>query len=92
MVAGQHIDKIIVHLTKNVGAKGAVQIDRKQFSEAELSELLTFYRSPVGKKLVERRQQLLDDGLRGIQAWSAKFSREVEARVRDEMKKRGFTI
>ena len=25
MTAGQHIDKIVVHLTKNVGAKGAVQ-------------------------------------------------------------------
>ncbi|HPF58909.1 MAG TPA: type VI secretion system tube protein Hcp [Candidatus Competibacteraceae bacterium] len=25
MTAGQHIDKIIVHLTKNIGAKGAVQ-------------------------------------------------------------------
>ena len=25
MVSGQHIDKIVVHLTKNVGAKGAVQ-------------------------------------------------------------------
>ncbi|MBS9478126.1 DUF2059 domain-containing protein [Ancylobacter radicis] len=64
----------------------------QQFSEAELSELLTFYRSAVGKKLVERRQQLLDDGLRGIQSWSAKFSKEMETRVRDEMKKRGFTI
>ncbi|MCJ8142109.1 DUF2059 domain-containing protein [Ancylobacter sp. A5.8] len=63
-----------------------------QFSEAELTELLTFYRSPVGVKLVQRRQELLDDGLRGIQTWSAKFSREMEARVREEMKKRGFTI
>ncbi|MFT0859514.1 DUF2059 domain-containing protein [Ancylobacter sp. G4_0304] len=63
-----------------------------QFSEAELTELLTFYRSPVGVKLVQRRQELLDEGLRGIQTWSAKFSREMEARVREEMKKRGFTI
>jgi hypothetical protein len=64
----------------------------RQFSEAELTQLLTFYRSPVGVKLVERRQQLLDEGLQGIQAWSAQFSREMEARVREEMKKRGFTI
>ncbi|QIB32860.1 DUF2059 domain-containing protein [Ancylobacter pratisalsi] len=63
-----------------------------QFTVEELNELLTFYNSPVGRKLVERRQQILDDGLRNIQAWSAKFSREMEARVREEMKKRGFTI
>ncbi|MBB3770077.1 hypothetical protein FHS55_000663 [Angulomicrobium tetraedrale] len=63
-----------------------------QFSETELNDLLTFYRSAVGRKFVERRQQVLDDGLRGIQAWSSRFSREMEGRVRDEMKKRGFTI
>jgi hypothetical protein len=63
-----------------------------QFSAAELQELLVFYRSPVGRKLVEKRQELLDAGLRGIQAWSAGFSREMEAKVREEMKKRGFTI
>ncbi|MBS7543001.1 DUF2059 domain-containing protein [Ancylobacter oerskovii] len=63
-----------------------------QFSEAELNELLAFYRSPTGRKLVEQRQELLDEGLKGIQAWSAKFAQEVESRVRAEMKKRGFTI
>lgn len=64
----------------------------RQFSEAELTQLVAFYRSPVGVKLVERRQQLLEEGLQGIQAWSAQFSREMESRVREEMKKRGFTI
>jgi len=63
-----------------------------QFTEAELSELLVFYRSPTGIKLVQRRQQLLDEGLRGIQVWSGRFAQEMEARVRDEMKKRGYTI
>ncbi len=62
------------------------------FTDSELEELLTFYRSAVGRKLVENRQKLLDAGLSGIQAWSATFSREMEGRVREEMKKRGFTI
>ncbi len=42
-----------------------------QFSEAELKELIAFYGTPVGKKLVERRQVILDGGMRGVQAWSA---------------------
>ncbi|MCB4767954.1 DUF2059 domain-containing protein [Ancylobacter sp. Lp-2] len=63
-----------------------------QFTEAELGELLAFYRSPTGRKLVAQRQELLDEGLKGIQTWSAKFGQEVETRVRAEMKKRGFTI
>lgn len=63
-----------------------------QFDEAELKELLTFYRSAVGRKLVENRGKILDAGLAGIQAWSAAFTREMEGKVREEMKKRGFTI
>ena len=41
---------------------------------------------------MQRRQQLLDEGLRGIQVWSGRFAQEIEGRVRDEMKKRGYTI
>jgi hypothetical protein len=63
-----------------------------QFSEAELKELIAFYGTPVGKKLVERRQVILDGGMRGVQTWSAKLAREVETKVREEMKKRGYTI
>ncbi|MDF2994525.1 MAG: hypothetical protein K0R27_162 [Xanthobacteraceae bacterium] len=63
-----------------------------QFSEAELKELIAFYGTPVGKKLVERRQVILDGGMRGVQAWSARLAREVEGKVREEMKKRGYTI
>ncbi|MCK0196170.1 DUF2059 domain-containing protein [Ancylobacter sp. 6x-1] len=63
-----------------------------QFSDAELKEMLAFYNSPTGKKLVEKRQALLDQGMRGIQAWGATFAREMEGKVREEMKKRGYTI
>lgn len=63
-----------------------------QFSAAELKELIAFYRTPVGEKLVEKRQVILDGGMRGVQAWSAQLAREVEGRVREEMKKRGYTI
>ncbi len=63
-----------------------------QFSEAELKELIAFYGTPVGKKLVERRQVILDGGMRGVQTWSAKLAREIETKVREEMKKRGYTI
>jgi len=63
-----------------------------QFTEAELKEMLAFYNTPTGKKLVTNRQALLDQGMRGVQAWGASFAKEMEGRVREEMKKRGFTI
>ncbi|MPT24599.1 MAG: DUF2059 domain-containing protein [Starkeya sp.] len=63
-----------------------------EFTTQELRELLTFYRSEAGKKLVAKREELLKVGFSSIQAWSAQFAREMEVRVREEMKKRGFTI
>ncbi|UOK70862.1 DUF2059 domain-containing protein [Ancylobacter polymorphus] len=63
-----------------------------EFTTQELRELLTFYRSEAGKKLVTKREELLKVGFSSIQAWSAQFAREMEVRVREEMKKRGFTI
>ena len=63
-----------------------------EFTTQELRELLAFYRSEAGKKLVTKREELLKVGFSSIQAWSAQFAREREVRVREEMKKRGFTI
>jgi len=62
------------------------------FSDAELKEMLDFYRSPTGRKLVDKRQALVDQGLRGVQQWGRGIAKEMEDRVRQEMKKRGFTI
>lgn len=63
-----------------------------EFTTQELRDLLAFYRSEAGKKLVTKREELLKVGFSSIQAWSAQFAREMEGRVREEMKKRGFTI
>ncbi|GLK70341.1 DUF2059 domain-containing protein [Ancylobacter dichloromethanicus] len=63
-----------------------------EFTTQELKDLLAFYRSEAGKKLVAKREDLLKAGFSSIQAWSALFAREMEGRVREEMKKRGFTI
>ncbi|RTL93514.1 DUF2059 domain-containing protein [Ancylobacter aquaticus] len=63
-----------------------------EFTTQELRDLLAFYRSEAGKKLVLKREDLLKAGFSSIQAWSAGFAREMEVRVREEMKKRGFTI
>jgi hypothetical protein len=63
-----------------------------KFTEAELKELLTFYRSPVGKKIVAEQPTVLEDSYRRTQEWSTKVSEEVAAALRAEMKKRGHTI
>ncbi len=62
------------------------------FTEAELQDLLTFYRSPSGKKLVTELPAVLEESFGSTRVWGAKVSDEFIAAVRAEMKKRGYTI
>lgn len=63
-----------------------------KFTEAELKELLVFYRSAIGKKFVAEQPIVLQDSFRRTQEWSSKISEEIVAALRAEMKKRGHTI
>jgi hypothetical protein len=63
-----------------------------RFSEAELKEILTFYRTPTGKKVITQEPQVFDDAMAGLPGWQDKFSEEVIERFRVEMKKRGHDL
>jgi hypothetical protein len=63
-----------------------------RFSDAELKEILAFYRSPVGKKYVATLPGVLEESLRLTQAWGNKISEEIVVRMRAEMKRRGHDI
>lgn len=62
------------------------------FTEAELKELLTFYRSATGKKLTVELPLVLEESFTKARDWGGKLSGEISTRVREEMKKKGFTI
>ena len=63
-----------------------------RFSEQELKDALTFYRTPLGKKLIEQEPKILDQTMADAQAWGDKLSQEVMNRMRAEMKKRGHEL
>ena len=63
-----------------------------RFTEQELKDALAFYKSPLGRKLLEQEPNLLDQSMRNAQTWADKFSEEVIAKMRAEMKKRGHEI
>lgn len=63
-----------------------------QFTEQELKDLLAFYKSPLGKKLVTAEPQIAEQGLKFAQDWANKLSEEVITRMRAEMKKKGHDI
>ena len=62
------------------------------FNEAELKELLAFYKTPVGMKLITEQPKIGDEGLRFAQTWANNLSDEVIAKMRDELKKRGHAL
>lgn len=68
------------------------QLYTERFSEPELKELLVFYKSPVGKKLIAQQPIIGDASLKFAQDWANKLSDEVVAKMREEMKKKGHAL
>jgi uncharacterized protein len=62
------------------------------FTEAELKELLAFYKTPVGMKLITEQPKVGEEGLKFAQTWANNLSDEVIVKMRDELKKRGHTL
>jgi hypothetical protein len=60
-----------------------------RFTETELKEILAFYGSPTGKKILIEQPVAAEQSLKFAQDWSIKLSDEVVAKMRDELKKRG---
>ena len=58
----------------------------------ELKEILVFYKSPVGRKMVTEEPKAIEQSLKAAQDWAAKFSDVVLERFRVEMKKKGYDL
>jgi uncharacterized protein len=64
----------------------------QHFTEAELRDILAFYKSPVGRKMVTEEPKAIEQSLKAAQDWAAKFSDVVLERFRTEMKKKGYDL
>ena len=62
------------------------------FTEAELKDLLAFYKTPVGMKLITEQPKIGEEGLKFAQDWANQLSDQVIAKMRDELKKRGHAL
>ena len=62
------------------------------FTEQELKDLSAFYKSPLGKKVIEKEPAAMEQSIAFIQEWTGKFQDEVVQRFKAEMKKRGKDI
>ena len=68
------------------------QIYAKHFTEAELKDIVAFYKTPAGKKMVAQEPAAIKDSLDAAQQWANDFSDVVLQRFRTEMQKKGFKL
>ncbi len=70
----------------------SARIYASHFTEAELKQILAFYQSPVGRRMVVEEPKALDESMANAGNWGDNLSDEVIAKMRDEMKKRGHDL
>jgi uncharacterized protein len=63
-----------------------------RFTEQELKDVLAFYKTPAGKKMLDEEPKIIDESMSYAQSWGDKLSAEVMEKFRDEMKKRGHDM
>ena len=63
-----------------------------KFTEQELKDVLAFYKSPVGRKVIAQEPVILDQSAAAVDELANKLATEVIAKFRSEMRRRGHEI
>lgn len=69
-----------------------IKIYAQSFTEQELKDLLAFYKSPLGKKVIEQEPQVFDKGMARASEWADKLAQEVVQKLRTELRKKGHNL
>jgi uncharacterized protein len=76
---------------KEIG-EGMAKIYGNEFTEQELKDLVTFYKSPLGQKLLATEPRAIQFSMAYMNQWAQLFSEVVNGQFRAEMRKRGKEI
>jgi hypothetical protein len=76
---------------KEIG-EGMAQVYASEFTEQELKELVAFYKSPLGQKLLAAEPRAIQLSMSYMNQWARQFAEQVNAEFRAEMRKRGKAI
>lgn len=71
---------------------GMAQAYASEFSEQELKDLVTFYKSPLGQKLINSEPKAIGLSMAFMNSWAQNFADTVMGAFRAEMRKRGKQI
>ena len=92
------LNEVAVIVAKNLAGRekeigdGMAQVYANEFSEQELKDLVTFYKSPLGQKLLSTEPRAIQFSMSYMNQWAQTFAETVNGQFRAEMKKRGKDI
>jgi hypothetical protein len=92
------LNEVAVIVAKNMAGRekeigdGMAQIYCNEFTEQELKDLVTFYKSPLGQKLLVSEPRAIQSSMGFMNQWAQRFSETVNGEFRAEMRKRGKQI
>jgi hypothetical protein len=64
----------------------------RRFTEAEMRDIVAFFKSPSGQKFVRTQPEVLRDSFGIANEWATKLSEELQARMRAELRRRGHNL
>jgi len=94
----QDLKEVAVVIAKKMAGRekeigdGMAKIYATDFTEQELKDLVTFYKSPLGQKLLSQEPKSIAESMQFMNQWAQKFAEEVNGEFRAEMRKRGKNI
>ncbi len=92
------LNEVAVIVAKNLAGRekeigeGMAQIYANEFTEQELKDLVTFYKSPLGQKLLSTEPRAIQFSMSYMNQWAQHFAEIVNGEFRSEMRKRGKQI
>jgi uncharacterized protein len=76
---------------KEIG-DGMAKIYANEFTEQELKDLVIFYKSPLGQKLLTNEPRAITFSMSYMNQWAQVFAENINGQFRAEMRKRGKQI
>ena len=92
------LSDVAVIVAKNLAGRekeigdGMAQVYANEFTEQELKDLVTFYKSPLGQKLLSSEPRAIQFSMSYMNQWAQAFAEVINGQFRAEMKKRGKDI
>lgn len=77
---------------ENEVSEQMAKIYANDFTEQELKDLVTFYKTPLGAKLLSEEPKAIAASMGFMNQWATQFSEKVAEQFRAEMKKRNKPI